>query len=71
MDLDDRPLPKPVQVAECGGPCEQQGVEACDCGYRDAAHQDYSEDYVFDDRANWPGESEICVQRLLAGGRGH
>ena len=39
-----------------------------------AMHQDYSEDYVFDDRANWPEESragEICVRRLLAGERGH
>ena len=37
-------------------------------------HQDYSEGYVFDDRANWPDETragEICVQRLLAGDRGH
>lgn len=22
----------PVQIAECGGPCEQIGPEACDCG---------------------------------------
>lgn len=39
-----------------------------------AMHQDYSEGYVFDDRANWPDETragEICVQRLLAGERGH
>jgi thymidylate synthase (FAD) len=39
-----------------------------------AMHQDYSEGYVSDDRANWPEESragEICVKRLLAGGRGH
>jgi thymidylate synthase (FAD) len=37
-------------------------------------HQDYSEGYVVDDRANWPEESragEICVKRLLAGERGH
>ena len=39
-----------------------------------AMHQDYGEDYVVDDRANWPEESragEICVKRLLAGERGH
>jgi len=39
-----------------------------------AMHQDYSEGYVVDDRANWPEESragEICVKRLLAGDRGH
>ena len=39
-----------------------------------AMHQDYSEDYVVDDRANWPEETEagdICVKRLLAGDRGH
>jgi thymidylate synthase (FAD) len=39
-----------------------------------AMHQDYSEGYVVDDRANWPEESragEICVKRLLAGERGH
>lgn len=39
-----------------------------------AMHQDYSEDYVFDDRDDWPEESragEICVKRLLAGERGH
>jgi thymidylate synthase (FAD) len=39
-----------------------------------AMHQDYSEGYVVDDRANWPEESragEICIKRLLAGERGH
>ncbi|MEY3463022.1 MAG: Thymidylate synthase [Cyanobacteriota bacterium] len=39
-----------------------------------AMHQDYSEWYVFDDRAAWPDETragEICVKRLLAGERGH
>lgn len=39
-----------------------------------AMHQDYSEKYVFFDRVNWPDETragEICVQRLLAGERGH
>jgi thymidylate synthase (FAD) len=39
-----------------------------------AMHQDYSEGYVYDDRASWPDETragEICVQRLLAGERGH
>ena len=39
-----------------------------------AMHQDYSEGFVFDDRTNWPDETragEICVQRLLAGERGH
>jgi thymidylate synthase (FAD) len=39
-----------------------------------AMHQDYSENYVYDDRANWPDETragEICVQRLLVGDRGH
>jgi thymidylate synthase (FAD) len=37
-----------------------------------AMHQDYSEGFVSDDR--WPDETragEICVQRLLAGERGH
>ncbi len=37
-------------------------------------HQDYSEGFVADSRAEWPEESkagEICVKRLLAGGRGH
>jgi len=37
-------------------------------------HQDYSEGFVAADRDNWPDETragEICVKRLLAGGRGH
>jgi thymidylate synthase (FAD) len=37
-----------------------------------AMHQDYSDVFVTDDR--WPDETragEICVQRLLAGDRGH
>jgi hypothetical protein len=37
MPVDNRPLPKAVQIAECGGPCESQGPDACDCGFRDAA----------------------------------
>lgn len=39
-----------------------------------AMHQDYSEGYVYDDRASWPDETragEVCVKRLLAGERGH
>jgi thymidylate synthase (FAD) len=39
-----------------------------------AMHQDYSEGYVYDDRASWPDETragEVCVKVLLAGGRGH
>jgi thymidylate synthase (FAD) len=39
-----------------------------------AMHQDYSEGYVFDDRANWPDETRagaIGVKRLLTGDRGH
>ncbi|MEB3352422.1 MAG: FAD-dependent thymidylate synthase, partial [Cyanobacteriota bacterium] len=39
-----------------------------------AMHQDYSEEFVAADRANWPDETragEICVKRLLAGERGH
>jgi len=39
-----------------------------------AMHQDYSEGYVAADRGDWPDErraGEICVQRLLAGERGH
>ena len=39
-----------------------------------AMHQDYSENYVFDGRDKWPGETEageICIKRLLHGGRGH
>jgi thymidylate synthase (FAD) len=39
-----------------------------------AMHQDYSEDYVFYAAPIWPDETragEICVKRLLAGGRGH
>jgi thymidylate synthase (FAD) len=39
-----------------------------------AMHQDYSEDFVAADRANWPDETragEICVKRLLGGERGH
>jgi thymidylate synthase (FAD) len=37
-------------------------------------HQDYSEGFVVDDRADWPDENRagaVCVKRLLAGGRGH
>jgi hypothetical protein len=26
----------PVQIAECGGPCEQGGPECCDCGALEA-----------------------------------
>ena len=39
-----------------------------------AMHQDYSEGFVADDRAQWPDEAragEICIKRLLAGERGH
>ena len=39
-----------------------------------AMHQDYSEGFVADDRAQWPDETragEICIKRLLAGERGH
>jgi thymidylate synthase (FAD) len=39
-----------------------------------ALHQDYTENFVFDDRDSWPSESEcgeIIVKRLLAGDRGH
>jgi len=39
-----------------------------------AMHQDYSEGFVVDERDSWPSESragELCVKRLLAGGRGH
>ena len=39
-----------------------------------AMHQDYSEGFVADNRANWPDEKkagEIAVKRLLAGDRGH
>ena len=37
-------------------------------------HQDYSEEFVAEDRTKWPDETragEICVKRLLAGQRGH
>jgi thymidylate synthase (FAD) len=37
-------------------------------------HQDYSEGFVVDERGSWPSETgagELCVKRLLAGGRGH
>lgn len=37
-------------------------------------HQDYSEGFVWADRADWPDETragEICVKRLLSGERGH
>jgi hypothetical protein len=27
-----RRYPSPATIAECGGPCESQGPEACDCG---------------------------------------
>ena len=43
------------------------------CTYA-AMHQDYSEGFVADDRADWPDETragEIIVKRLLAGERGH
>lgn len=39
-----------------------------------AMHQDYSEDFVASEPADWPDErrcGEICVKRLLAGERGH
>ena len=39
-----------------------------------AMHQDYSEGFVWDARANWPDETQAgktCVKRLLAGERGH
>ena len=39
-----------------------------------AMHQDYSEDFVYDQRDSWPDEDkagEIIVKRLLSGGRGH
>lgn len=37
-------------------------------------HQDYSEGFVYDEIDSWPSEAragELCVKRLLAGGRGH
>ncbi|BEV35618.1 FAD-dependent thymidylate synthase [Synechococcus sp. M16CYN] len=43
------------------------------CTYA-AMHQDYSESFVARERSNWPDEEhagEICVKRLLSGGRGH
>lgn len=39
-----------------------------------AMHQDYSEDFVVDEKDTWPSEAksgEIIVKRLLAGDRGH
>jgi len=39
-----------------------------------ALHQDYTENFVFDDRDSWPSEEkcgEVIVNRLLAGDRGH
>jgi thymidylate synthase (FAD) len=39
-----------------------------------ALHQDYTENFVFDDRDSWPSDAEcgeIIVKRLLAGDRGH
>lgn len=39
-----------------------------------AMHQDYSENFVFDEKDRWPSEDEcgeIIVKRLLAGERGH
>lgn len=39
-----------------------------------AMHQDYSSDFVVDDRENWPNETQcgdIVVKRLLKGDRGH
>jgi thymidylate synthase (FAD) len=39
-----------------------------------AMHQDYSSDFVLDDRKYWPDESkcgDIIVKRLLKGDRGH
>ncbi|MEK0194884.1 MAG: thymidylate synthase (FAD), intein-containing [Oscillatoriales cyanobacterium] len=39
-----------------------------------ALHQDYTENFVFDERDSWPCEAEcgeIIVKRLLAGDRGH
>ena len=37
-------------------------------------HQDYSEDFVFASKDNWPSESkagELVIRNLLKGGRGH
>jgi thymidylate synthase (FAD) len=39
-----------------------------------AMHQDYTGEFVFDERESWPSEAEcgeIIVKRLLAGERGH
>lgn len=39
-----------------------------------ALHQDYTENFVYDDRDSWPSDAEcgeIIVKRLLAGDRGH
>ena len=39
-----------------------------------ALHQDYTENFVFDERDSWPSEAEcgeVIVKRLLAGDRGH
>ena len=39
-----------------------------------AMHQDYSENFVVDERPQWPNEEkagELIVKRLLAGERGH
>ena len=39
-----------------------------------AMHQDYAENFVWDERDSWPSEEkcgEVIVKQLLAGGRGH
>lgn len=39
-----------------------------------AMHQDYAEDFVWDERDSWPSEAkagEIIIRNLLQGGRGH
>ncbi|MEM6869348.1 MAG: FAD-dependent thymidylate synthase, partial [Cyanobacteria bacterium P01_C01_bin.121] len=39
-----------------------------------AMHQDYAEEFVWDQRAEWPTEEkagELIIRNLLKGGRGH
>ncbi len=69
----DRPLYRPKPMDRCrvevisATPNPQQVMYA-------AMHQDYSENFVFDEKPQWPDEAgagELIVKRLLAGERGH
>lgn len=59
--------PGPQEIAECGGPCETQGAEACDCRPPTSKHDLLSQVTFainFDDASNWQGEARNAIRAV-------